>query len=205
MKTLLCLLAVSLGLLASGEARSALVGQSDFSASDPVLDFETGSTAPPFVPGLGIPYSLETATFLYTPHPLFGSQVLANESGGGLRDGYIEITFEEPRQAVGAYIWSFDGLSDVGGVTMLAFDAGDHLLDSVFVPLQNGEYQFVGLGFAAPQIARVEWRHQQPAFFAIDNMVYGALAEPSSGLTALALVALAGLLALRQRSVPTAV
>ena len=187
------LLSALLGWLAL-PAAAALVGRDAFAPGDPVIDFETGTTAVPGdIPGVHFDQFNENATFVFSTlspfYDQFGQQALANLSGppsAVFPDGYTNLTvgFDQPVQAVGAFIFDLGPFTDVAGVTMIAFDASHQVIDSVFVPVSNQSLDPLFVGLAAPgaQIASVEWLHQEPGFYAVDNLVYGALPEPGIAL-----------------------
>ena len=76
------------------------IGPWQFEAADPVITFETGSTGLPSISG--VQFSGGDASF-YWPSPSppgFGAQYFGNLNGAT----YLDIYFDQPQQAVGAYL-----------------------------------------------------------------------------------------------------
>jgi hypothetical protein len=159
--------------LLSATAHAGQWSASQFSNLDPVLTFETGTTALPGIHGIHFtPYgSAEISAF---SSGFFGGQCLGNVSGPG---GYtlLDITFDEPQQAVGGYVNSQrPGFYNVGSVTEVVFDQNNNVIDSasVSVPYNSSTPIFLGLGEATTNIYKVEWRYGSATFFGVDNVIF---------------------------------
>ena len=93
-------------MLSSVDVNASQWTLSQFPSLAPVITFETGSTALPGINGLQL--SGGDATFAvtnYNPNQIvFGHQYFGNLSTAGGYT-YLDITFSQPQQAVGAYPW----------------------------------------------------------------------------------------------------
>lgn len=136
-----------------------------FSGSDPVITFETGSTALPSISGLQL--SGGDATFSYYSFQCFGHQFF-----GDLNEGNLDIYFTQPQQAVGAYIVN----AQYGtGVIETVYDQSNNIIESESASFPAWGYTpvFLGIGEPTAQILRVEWRLIGGGYFGVDNVVYG--------------------------------
>jgi hypothetical protein len=147
-----------------------LTSTGQFSGVDPVITFETNSTALPGIPGLHI--SGGDSTFETTG---FGKQVFGNFNNST----YLDISFDNPVQSVGAYIVNDDTPSTTNGVTELVYDQANNLLESESANfILTKPPAFFGIGLAGDQIYRVEWQYFSPIYFGVDNVVYGDASIP---------------------------
>lgn len=142
-----------------------------FSSTDPVINFNTGTTALPTIPGVQFAGGDDSFS-----NGGFGPQYFGNLVGAG-GYSYLDIYFSQPVQAVGADLVS--ATPSVTGVTEVVFNQSGTQLESESAPMSAG---FLGVGEGANQISRVEWRYSSPGFFGVRNVVYGTLVpEPSTG------------------------
>jgi hypothetical protein len=127
-----------------------LTSTNQFSSSDPVITFETGSTALPSVPG--VQFVDGDATFSYNSYQCFGSQYF-----GDLNEGPLDIYFSSAQQAVGAYLVNAQYGS---GVIETAYDQSNNVIESESLPFPplGQRPVFLGIGEPTAQIYRVEWR-----------------------------------------------
>lgn len=136
-----------------------------FSVLDPTITFETGSTALPGIPGVHLgPYGIGgDSTF---SSACFGHQFYGNANG----TGYLDISFDQPMQAVGA--WFSIGAGN--GVTEVAYDQSNNVIDTVSVPMPSGIVgpPFIYLSEPATNIYKVEWRYFTASYFGVDNILY---------------------------------
>jgi len=159
--------------LISATAHASQWSASQFSNLDPILTFETGSSALPSINGIHFtPYG--TSEICAGGSGFFGGGCLGNVSGPG---GYtfLDISFDKPQQAVGGYVNSQrPGFYDVGGVTEVVFDQSNNVIDSasVSVSYNSSTPVFLGLGEDTTNIYRVEWRYSNPTFFGVDNVIF---------------------------------
>jgi hypothetical protein len=151
-------------------SRASQVYLSNFSGTDPVINFATGTTALPNVPGVTFAGGDDSFS-----NGGFGPQYFGNlVSVGGY--SYLDIYFSQPQQAVGADLVS--ATPSVLGVTEVAFDQSGNVIESQSALMTAG---FLGVGESGNQISRVEWRYSSPGFFGVRNVIYGTLVpEPSA-------------------------
>ena len=166
-----CLLLLAALLTSSVLGVEISAGQ--FSGSDPVITFETGSTALPGIPGLEL--SGGDATFSFGA-PCFGNQYFGNINGAT----YLDVSFDQPKQAVGAYVIETSPFYGVTGVIEIAYDQNGNIIEteSSSFPYWPSSPAFLGIGEPTAQIYRVEWRYIGAAagsgYFGVDNVIYGA-------------------------------
>lgn len=164
------------------------VGPSDFLPGSTLVDFETGSTATPDVPGIH---------FVSTGNPssppwfggqcsfssaFFGSQLYANTVSVSLSE--LAIEFSPPLHATGAWIGHIPNLINqhADPVLFRILDGADGVIweSQLDLPEVGQPPVFVGVRSDTP-IARVEWRGGDTGIFAIDNFAAGdATPEPAS-------------------------
>lgn len=174
-------LALVVILSAVSVSRASEVYSSDFSSTDPVINFTTGTTALPTIPGVTFAGGDDSFS-----DGGFGPQYFGNLVSGSY--SYLDIYFSQPVQAVGADLVS--ATPSVTGVTEVVFDQNGVQLDSESAPMSAG---FLGVGESGADISRVEWRYSSPGFFGVRNVVYGSLVpEPSTSALVLLGVAIAG-------------
>src|SRR5438128_878616 len=164
-----------------GVSMSAIVQASQwtleqFSSLDPVLTFETGSTALPSINGIQLSGYGSTAAGTFSSYG-FGQEAYGNVSGpGGFT--YLDISFDEPQQAVGGYVLNTSLFANVTGVTEIVYDKSNSVIESASViftifPADFGYAPvFLGIGEATTNIFRVEWQYTSPGFFGVDNVIY---------------------------------
>ncbi|MHC4396417.1 MAG: hypothetical protein ACYS1A_12255 [Planctomycetota bacterium] len=155
-----------------------LLGPEAFSPSAELIDFETGTTAMPDIPGVqflehGSPDGIwfgGSASFI---DDFFGNQALVNTVSTTY--GNIGIAFDQPVLRIGAYIGVVDGFTHEWPeqITLAAYNATGNLIyqSVVNVPTVGERPLFVGLESNAG-IARVEWLGGDSGFFGIDNIMY---------------------------------
>jgi hypothetical protein len=143
-----------------------LTSINQFSNSDPIITFETGSTALPSVPG--VQFAGGDATFSYYSFQCFGSQYF-----GDLNEGNLDIYFSNAQQAVGAYIVNAQYGS---GVIETVYDQSNNVIESESALFPPWGYPpvFLGIGEPSAQIYRVEWQCIGGGYFGVDNVIYGA-------------------------------
>jgi hypothetical protein len=186
------------------------VGAGDFLPSSEFVDFETGSTAPPELPGVtfvseGDPSSPPwfNGQCCFTS-AFFGDQLYANTISVSLSE--IAIEFSPPLHAVGAWIGHIPNLIDqhADPVLIRVLDSGGTLIWDSELDLPDVGQPPIFFGVRSDtMIGRVEWRGNDTGIFAIDNLRAGdAVPEPSTLL--LLLVPLAAVTRHRQpaRSAP---
>jgi hypothetical protein len=161
---------ISAGVLLSTAVHASQWTASQFSRLDPILTFETGSTALPSISGIGFT-SPEIAG---SSDICFGSQMLCNLSAPG---GYtfLDITFDKPQQAVGGYVGNTRyGWDDVGAVTEVVFDRSNNIIESASVSVSRFSHTpvFLGIGESTTNIYKVEWRYLNAGFFGVDNVIF---------------------------------
>lgn len=169
---------------------------------DSVIDFETGSTALPSVPGVTLaPYGFGADSTFSTV--LFGRQVYGNISGPG---GYSDLfaSFSPLVTEVGAWGRRFSSSSGPTQLTVNVYGPTNNLLETAILSNTTPTPSFVG--FIEPQgISKVEWLGGNQGFFAIDNITYGGppVPEPTAGAVCAvcAATALSGATARRRRGV----
>ena len=138
-----------------------------FPSLAPVITFETGSTALPGIPGLQL--SGGDATFIYNNEG-FGHQIFGNFNGST----YLDISFSQPQQAVGAYIINDEPGGGVTGVTEVVYDQSNNILESAsqsFPPIGYPPV-FLGIGETTTNIHKVEWQYIGSGYFGVDNVIY---------------------------------
>jgi len=158
-------LAATVLVLPSTSLYGIQVTTASFSSSDPVITFETGSTALPTISGLQ--FSGGDASFSYYSFQCFGSQYF-----GDLNEGYLDIYFTQPQQAVGAYIVN----AQYGtGVIEVVYDQSNNVIEteSALFPVWGAPPVFLGIGEPTAQIYRVEWQCIGGGYFGVDNVIYG--------------------------------
>ncbi len=179
------------------------IGPGDFLPGATVIDFETGSTALPSVPGVTFPSTSPLmlpwfgGSALFGSPALFGAQSYTNLSS--LTHSDLAIVLDSPAPAVGAWVGQNVGTAtDVATMlTVAVFDASDVLLEQVTVALPPKTQPGFFVGFARSEgIARVEWQGGNTGFFSVDDITFGVIPEPS---TALLLAGGLALVALRRR------
>ncbi len=171
---------------------------SEFAPGAQVIDFETGSTALPKIPGV---------TFLSTPStsypwfggeagfdsfgPTFGAQNWQNLLGGTANDiiySGLGLDLATPVQAIGGYVAkvpNYENLSP-SQVTVELFDSSQHSLGTATITLNATPNSPVFFGFTASEaIARftIVAPTAGAGFFGVDNFTFGALQtvpEPST-------------------------
>ncbi|MGD8454602.1 MAG: hypothetical protein PVJ57_22545 [Phycisphaerae bacterium] len=163
------------------------LGAGDFLPGSEFVDFETGSTAPPDIPGI---------TFVHEGDPssppwfngqcsfssaFFGNQLYANTVSVSLSE--LAIEFSPPLHAVGAWIGHIPNLIDQHADPVLF-----RILDSSGTLIWDSELDLPDVGQppifcgirSDTMIGRVEWRGNDTGVFAIDNLLAGdAVPEPS--------------------------
>jgi hypothetical protein len=166
------LVAILIGFLGLRATVTSVYGiqiyQSQFSSSDPVITFETGSTILPSVPG--VQFGGATDAFSQYSFQCFGSQYMGDVNGGNMG-----IYFSSPQQAVGAYIVNDQWGS---GVIEIAYDQSNNVIEveSQSFPPFGSSPVFLGIGEPTAQIYYVEFR-TIPAgagYFGVDNLVFGS-------------------------------
>lgn len=166
------LLAILFGILCLPAGVTTLYGielndTNQFSSLDPVITFETGSTALPSVPG--VQFSAGSATF-----GQYSFQCISNQYFGDVNDGNLDIYFSSPQQAVGAYLvndqWG-------NGVTEIAYDQSNNVIEveSESFPPWGSSPVFLGIGEPTARIYHVEWQTIPiyAGYFGVDNVIYG--------------------------------
>jgi len=195
MQRIIPTLALVLGLVTIAEAASPRAIQpGDICPGAVLVDFETGTTAPPVVPGVtfvmsGSPLNPPwfgggvVSTTLPPFGGVFGEQVYSNLLSAITSE--LAVQFSPATEAVGAYIGAFNPSPVPTQITFRAFDVGDNLIYSVISPLPQlgGTAKFVGVSYP-PGIARIEWLGGNSGPFGVDNLVFGrscaALASAAS-------------------------
>ncbi len=140
-------LAAALAFLLCAHAPSVSavpIGPGDFLPGATVIDFETGTTALPSVPGVTFPRTSPSmppwfgGDALFGSPALFGAQSYTNLSSSTYSD--LAIVLDTPAPAVGAWVGQNVGtVTDVATMLILAvFDASDVLLEQVTVALRVG-------------------------------------------------------------------
>jgi hypothetical protein len=184
-KSLLICALLALSSQASVKAQIVPIQPSDICAGATVVDFETGTTLLPSVPGMtyafgginGQPdwFTGDAAGVNMSPFGglFFGRQVMANIVGFTFSD--LAVAFSPPVQAFGAYAGAIPSAPTLpAALTIRAFDSHGTLVSSSIVPIsQPGTpAAFYGLSYG-PGIARVEWRGGNMGFFGVDNLTFG--------------------------------
>jgi len=189
--------------LSTNPARATILHLvTDFAAADPIITFETGSTALPNIPGVGFPFNLGSpffggdATF---QNKLFGSQLYGNLSGPlGYSD--LAITFATPVHAVGAFAGKIFATSPAS-LQVRVLSAASNVLESTTLTLNptpsSKPASFVGFSELGG-INRMEWLGNNVEFFGVDNVVYGAVAPEPSCIAMTALLGASLVLARRR-------
>jgi len=146
------------------------LGRGQFRATDPVITFETGSTDLPSISGVRFSDADGDASFYSQNDPYFGRQYFGNFNGST----YLNIYFDQPQQAIGAYLISDDW--SVVGVTTILYDQSNNVIESASVMglNPNSAPVFLGIGEPTAQIYRVEWQYIGSGYFGVDNVVYGS-------------------------------
>ena len=190
----------------SGEASATIISilPGDFAPGATVIDFETGTTALPSVPGVtfvdeGNPMSPPWFDGSGNFEGFFGNQGWSNLISATYSD--LALEFATPVQAVGAWVGRIPNFANEHPpqVDVELFDAQDVSLgsDSISLPMAFDTPVFFGFTADAP-IARLEIRGNNMGFFSADNVTIGNLAavpEPAS----LALCGIVSLALLRRR------
>jgi hypothetical protein len=180
---------------------------SQFAPGDPVITFETGTTALPVIPGV---------TFLQQPpsstSPWFNSDAEFNSFGPGFGaqtwTNLVSTTYSglgldlaTPVQAIGGYVAKVPNFADQSPatVTVELLGGAQNSLGTATITLNATVNSPVFFGFtASAPIAGFRMTGDTPGFFGVDNFIYGSLQsvpsvpEPSSAL-AVGFAALAGL------------
>jgi len=141
-----------------------------FSGSDTQITFETGSTGLPSVSGAHL--SGGDATFKFNNIKCFGNQYFGNFNGSS----YLDITFDQPQQAVGAYIVDVSSFDSVVGVIEVVYDKSNNIIEtqsSLYPPSSSPQPAFIGIGEPTAQIYRVEWQYIGSGYFGVDNVAFG--------------------------------
>ena len=141
------------------------INVSQFSSSDPVITFETGSTALPSIPG--VQFAGGDATFSDNSYQCFGNQYF-----GDVNEENLDIYFSSPQQAVGAYLVQD---YDYGtGVKEIAYDQSNNVIETESASF-GYPLVFLGIGEPTAQIYHVEWQIiGNEAYFGVDNVTYGS-------------------------------
>jgi hypothetical protein len=187
------------------ECRAGLIPitASQFAPGAQVIDFETGSTALPVIPGV---------TFLFTPPttspffaggaefnsfgPSFGAQTWENEISTTYSE--LGLDFTNPVEAIGGYVAKVPNFlnTNPADVVVQLFDSSHNSLGSATITLNATLNSPVFFGFTASEpIARFTISGNNAGFFGVDNFTYGSLSavpEPST-LALASTAALAGL------------
>jgi len=149
----------------------ALWEAAQFRSSDPVITFETGSTALYPIPGVHFGGGGATPS-----RNAFGSQLFGNISSA---EGFsiLNVYFDEPKQAVGGHLINVNigYLQGVYGVKLVVYDEHDIELQSASKDLTiwNDPVPFLGLGSDKTNIFRAEWQYiGNGGFYGVDNLVY---------------------------------
>jgi len=166
--------------LADPGAGVKLIGPDDFGPFAELIDFETGSTGMPEIPGItflsggprdGIWFGGSASGL----DDFFGNQALINTVS--LTYGNLGIVFEQPVFRVGAYMGVIDGYTHEWPeqVMLAAYDVTGNLIyqSEVGVPTVGERPLFVGLE-SDVGIARVEWLGHDSGFYGVDNIMYEA-------------------------------
>lgn len=174
------------------------VTDDQFTADSTVVDFETGSTGLPSVPGLsflmeGIPSSPDWFAGSGNFDGFFGQQGWSNLVSTNFSN--LGVAFDSPVQAFGGWFGQIPDFlnSNPPQIEVRAFDGNSDLLFSTIVDL-NAEFEDpVWIGFGSNDlISRAEFRVSQfpeDGFFGVDNFTFGSVVpEPSSGLVCLLLL-----------------
>lgn len=152
-----------------GSLSAAQINLGQFSSTDPVITFETASPFLPNVPGL------QFAGGDALPGDgtnCFGSQYFGNRNGST----FLDVYFDQPQQAVGAYIVEASPLFGTTGVVEVAYDQSGNVIESASGTFPPWQYSpaFVGIGETNIEIYHVQWRYLgAPGTFGIDNLIYG--------------------------------
>ncbi len=214
--TLICL-----STAAWAECRGSItaITASQFAPGASVIDFETGTTALPTVPGVtflstpstSFPWYGGTAAFNSFIGSGFGSQTWENELGGNANTiiySGLGLSLTTPVQAIGGYVAMVPNFKNTSpsSVVVELFDSSHNSLGTDTITLNPTINVPVFFGFtASAPIATFTIGASTPGagFFGVDNFTYGALLpsvpEPTSFVLAgtAALVGLA--LRLRRR------
>ena len=133
-------------------AYAVQVTTNQFSSSASVITFETGSTGLPAVSG--VQFSGGDATFATPQMRRIGDQYFGNLNGSS----YLDIYFDQPQQAVGAYIIDRTPFDAVVGVIQIAYDHDNNVIEtqSALYPGWGFPLVFLGIGEPTAQIWRVQ-------------------------------------------------
>jgi hypothetical protein len=190
------LICALLALLSPASLRAQVVQiqPSDICSGATIVDFETGSTLLPTVPGMTYAFGGMTGEpdwfdgdapgFHMSPFggPFFGQQVMANLVSLTFSD--LAVAFSPPVEAFGAYAGAIPSAPTLPSVlNVRAFDSHGTLVSSAIVAIsQPGTpAAFYGLSYR-PGIARVEWRGGNMGFFGIDNLTFGRSCAVTEGV-----------------------
>jgi hypothetical protein len=169
-------------------ARAVSITPSDFAPGASVITFETGTTAPPTIPGVAF---IEFGGFGGSSSAKFVGAEFGNQAYGDLVGSTftdLAIQFTTPQPAIGGW---------VGKITNFLNNAADQMTLKVYGPTTTNLLETLPVtlpsqldvpvfaGIARPEgIARIEWVGGNTGFFGIDNVKYGALVpEPTSCVT----------------------
>jgi uncharacterized repeat protein (TIGR01451 family) len=158
-----------LRILVPASVSGAQISLSQFSSTNPVITFETASPFLPNVPGLQFTGG---DALPGTGTNCFGDQYFGNRNG----NTFLDVYFDQPQQAVGAYIIEASPLFGMTGVMEVAYDQIGNVIETAsgsFPPWPSSP-AFVGIGETNARIYRVEWRYLGAAgTFGVDNLIYG--------------------------------
>lgn len=197
-------LAAAVTSLAANTAQAVHIQPGDFLPGASIIDFETGSTALPNVPGVTFLGGFNGATgfggvALFT-QDLIGSQAFSNLESVGYSD--LGLSFSTAQPAVGAYVGHVNS-SGPNQLTVKVYGDvnGTNLLEQDVVTLPPvGQHSYTWLGFARPEgIRRIEWLGNNQGFFGVDNVTYGAANVPEPAAIG-GIGAIGGLLLSRRRA-----
>jgi hypothetical protein len=207
-RALLCVVGVAaLGNFATRATADLIpIGPGDFLPGATIIDFETGSTGLPSVPGVtfvnegspgGPGWFAGSANF----DGFFGGQGWSNLVSLTYSD--LALVFDTPVDAVGAYVGRIPNFLNEHPSTVVVelFDASSSSLGSATISIPPAFDSPVWFGYRADApIARLEIRVNDSGFIGVDNVTFGsAVPEPGSIALVGSGLAFLGLVALRRR------
>jgi hypothetical protein len=160
-----------------------LLGPEAFGTSAELIDFETGTTALPVIPGIEfLDHGPRDGRWFGgtagAVSNFFGIQAFVNTVSTTY--GNLGLVFEQPVHRVGAYIGVVDGYTHEWPeqVVLAVYDAVGNVIyqSGVGVPNVGEPPLFVGVESNAG-IARVEWLGYDSGFFAVDNIMYEIMSQ----------------------------
>jgi hypothetical protein len=188
-----------------------VIGPDHFDSSATLIDFETGTTALPRVPGVVFVeeyyqgYGYVSGGAFRVGSRFFGNQYLTGFSSGGcLCYTGMAIEFLNPVEAVGGWVQHVGHDAAAPGVIVRAYDIHDQLIEQTTIDFPGNRFPseptFVGF-HSDDLIQRIEWTATTWGFVGVDNIIFGDLntvPEPAS-LGALSFIG--GLYTLRRRRI----